>query len=71
MTTPTLTADQVVAELRRRQGERAAAELARELGVSPQFLHDVLVGRRGIPATILEALGLEKIVVYQPIEKSA
>jgi hypothetical protein len=32
---------------------------AKQIGVSPQFLSDVLNGRRGISKAILDALGLE------------
>lgn len=32
---------------------------AKQIGVSPQFLSDVLKGRRGISKAIGEALGLE------------
>lgn len=38
-------------------------EAAQELGISAAFLHDILKGNRGIPAKVLDALGLKQIVV--------
>lgn len=39
--------------------------LARKLGISAQYLHDILHGRREPGESALEYLGLEKVVVYR------
>lgn len=59
-----LTRDEVIEILRKKQGERTAKELADELGITPQYLSDVFLGRRDIGPSILRPLGLESEVVY-------
>jgi transcriptional regulator with XRE-family HTH domain len=41
------------------------AQMARKIGISPQYLNDVLSGKRGAGDKILAYLGLEKIVTYR------
>jgi transcriptional regulator with XRE-family HTH domain len=41
------------------------AQMARKIGISPQYLNDVLNGKRGAGDKILAYLGLEKIVTYR------
>lgn len=41
---------------------------ATQMGVSPQYLSDVLRGKEPGPA-ILRALGLRRVVSYEPIRK--
>lgn len=41
------------------------AEMARKMGISPQYLNDVLNEKRGVGDKILEYLGLEKVVTYR------
>lgn len=41
-------------------------DLARVIGVTPSFLHDVLRARRDPTGAILDFLELEKVVIYQP-----
>jgi DNA-binding transcriptional regulator YdaS (Cro superfamily) len=42
---------------------------AHALGVSQQYLTDVLHGRREIGATLLSALGYRKVVLYEQIKQ--
>lgn len=42
--------------------------VASALGVSPQYLCDVLKGRREVGPAILDSLNLEKVVTYKPKE---
>lgn len=61
-----MTVDQVRAKLRReceRAGGQAAWAEARD--ISPAYVSDVLQGRRGPGRMILDALGLERVVVYR------
>lgn len=44
---------------------RSQAEMAKKIGISPQYLHDVLNERRGPGEKILDFLGLEKVVLYR------
>jgi len=41
------------------------AEMARKIGISPQYLHDVLNERRGPGDKILAWLGIERVVTYR------
>ena len=41
------------------------------VGVSPAYVTDVLIGRRDPGASILDALGLRKIVTYETIDPAA
>lgn len=52
-------------ELVKRTQSRSQAEVANELGVSAQYLHDVLKLRRAPGKKILAALGLEKLITYR------
>ena len=45
-------------------GQRA---LARSLGVSPSYLHDVIRGRREPAGKLLAALGLKRTVRYEAL----
>jgi hypothetical protein len=56
--------------LKARLGKGSQAELARELDVSPQYLHDVLNGRREPGRKILKALGVERVVSYRPLRET-
>ena len=40
-------------------------DVAAKLGVSQQYLSDVLTGRRAPGKSILDALGLEKVISYR------
>jgi hypothetical protein len=54
-----------VRKLREVIGSSPRAKIAREIGVSPQYLHDVLNGRRGVGDRILAYLGYERVVSYR------
>lgn len=62
--TKKLTKDQVIELLRKKQGDRPAKCLAEELGITPQYLSDVFLGKRDIGPAILGPLGLESQIVY-------
>lgn len=40
-------------------------QLAKELGISPQYLSDVMTGKSEPGPAILEALGYERVVLYK------
>lgn len=48
-----------------------ASAVARQLGVSPSYLSDVLSGRRAPGPKILETLGLEKITKHEYMRKKS
>ena len=48
---------------------RKAVEVAREMGISPQFLSMVRYGVRPPPEPILRWLGLERVVIYQKVKR--
>jgi hypothetical protein len=54
-----------VAILKRRCDGRHIAVVASELGVSSQYLSDVLRGARDPGPKILVALGLERVITYR------
>jgi len=58
--------DQIVQLLQKKKGDGTAKELARQLGVTEQYLSDVLKGRRTPGPAIIAGLGLE--MVYRPIQ---
>jgi transcriptional regulator with XRE-family HTH domain len=41
------------------------ADLATQIGISPQYLSEILKGKRNPSKTVLDFLGLEKVVSYQ------
>ena len=47
--------------------EDSQASLAAEIGISPQYLNDILKGRRDLGETVLRYLGLQKRVIYVPL----
>jgi len=51
----------------RMKPEQTQASFAEQIGVSPQFLCEVLKGTRRPGKRILEYLGYEKHIVYRPI----
>lgn len=56
----TINKDEVIALMKKRQGERSNQDFAVELGISKQYLGDIYQGRRDPGETVLTALGLEK-----------
>lgn len=65
-----MTESDVVNLLKKEQGERTAAQFAKEIGISPQYLSDVFTRRRSPGPAILEYLGLRRNESYIP-EKNA
>lgn len=55
-------AEDVIQELRRRQGDRTLTALAAEIGVSAPYLVDVYKGRRAPGKKIMEYLGITRDV---------
>ena len=62
-----MTRDKLIAMLLRMKGKRTQIQLANQLGVSTQYLGDVLAGKREPGKTILDALKLERMVMYKPV----
>lgn len=65
----TITHDQLITLLEKKQGNRTAAELADELGISGAYLSDIFKGKRNAGPKVLEQLGLEQAVVYQEVQE--
>ena len=59
--------------LRERAGQERGgkAALAKELGISRQYLNDVLSGYREPGKKVLDALGLERVVTYARRKRGA
>ena len=45
--------------------DRTQASVAQELGITPAYLADILAHRREAGPKVIEALGLEKLVLYR------
>jgi hypothetical protein len=56
--------DNPMSELEDRVAKASQVDVARQLGVSPQYLHDVLKKRRQVGKKILDAMGYERHMVY-------
>lgn len=66
-----LSQSDVLKMLKDDQGERSAAEYARQIGISPQYLSDIYCGRRDPGPAVLEYLGLQKTEFYIPQKEQA
>lgn len=55
-----MTEDQIIKLIKDKKGDGSQSDLARAMGITPQYLHDVLNGRRAPGPKILEYLGIEK-----------
>jgi transcriptional regulator with XRE-family HTH domain len=53
-----------VMQLRERVGSSSQASVAEEMGVSQQYLSAVLTRRKAPGKSILNALGLERLIIY-------
>jgi hypothetical protein len=62
-----LTVDQIIALLKKKQGDGTQRDLAKELGVSQQYLNDVYLHRREPGESILKGLGVVRRVVYEQV----
>jgi transcriptional regulator with XRE-family HTH domain len=51
--------------LRQRINGRTQSAVAKELGIMPSYLSDVLKGRREPGPQVLDALGLERVISYR------
>jgi hypothetical protein len=60
-----MTPADLLLELKARVEAATQRAVAYELDVSPQYLHDVLKGRREPGKAILEPMGLVKVVRYE------
>jgi hypothetical protein len=60
-----MTADEVVALMRQRQGKMTQREFASRLGITPQFLNDIYLRKRDPGEKALATLALERIVLYR------
>ena len=52
--------------LRERLADCTQADLADRIGISPQFLSEILHEKRNPSDTVLNFLGLEKVITYRP-----
>lgn len=65
-----MTKEQLLSRLRRDVvAHGSQQDAAKELGVSEQYLSDVLRRRREPGAAILSAMGFQRVTTYQPISK--
>ena len=51
-------------EIRRRASDKTLTDVARDMGLSVQYLHDVIKARRKPGRKLLKAMGLRKNVEY-------
>lgn len=63
--TKNLNLDQVIALMKKLQGNRTNKDFAAQLGISGQFLGDIYAGKREPGEKALATLGLTKRTVYQ------
>lgn len=66
-----LTQDEVIALLRKRQGDKTNREFALELGIHETYLSQLVLKNRDLTDKVLNRLGLEKRTVYVPMRKAA
>jgi len=59
----------LIEELRGRSDASSQNEVAAELGISPQFLSDLLAGRKDITRRVAEAMGYRRMVVFVKTRK--
>lgn len=59
-----MTEEQALKRLRAAANQSTQQALARQLGVSPQYLSNVLLGHRD-PAHVLRRFGLKRVIRYE------
>ena len=59
-----MTEEELVTMLCHRIDQSSQKDVARELGISPQYLCDIVHYRRTVGNKVLKALGLRKINLY-------
>ena len=64
-----MTHDELINMLDTRRACYGAEQAAANLGVSRTYLSDVIAGRRAPGPKILTALGLRRVVTYEPMER--
>ena len=66
-----MTGDQLVAMLKQRMADRGInqKQLAAQLGVSTAYLSDVLKGKSAPGGSLLQPLGLRRVITYEPTNK--
>lgn len=63
-----MTRNELIAMLLEMKGDGKQIDLAAKLGVTPQYLGDVLAGKREPGEKILKTLRLERVVSYCPVK---
>jgi hypothetical protein len=56
---------EIIAILKGRQGTMTDAEYAKSLGVSRQFVSDVIRGYRGPSKEVLDSIGMTRVILYR------
>jgi len=59
----------LIEELRARARKSSQKQVAAELKITPQFLSDVLAGRREITSRVANAMGYERKIVFTKVMK--
>jgi transcriptional regulator with XRE-family HTH domain len=65
------TVQELVAEMKKMQGDRQAQQFAEELGISHSYLSNIYRGKSDPGELVLKALGLQKRVFYEKVDKVA
>jgi DNA-binding transcriptional regulator YdaS (Cro superfamily) len=60
-----MTHTQLMKLIRSKCSEDTQLAYAKELGVSPSYLCDILKGRREIGPKVLERMGMERVIQYR------
>jgi transcriptional regulator with XRE-family HTH domain len=64
--TKAMTTAQVIALMKKKQGNRTSKEFAKELGISAAYLCDIYRNNREPGESVLTKLGIVKRIVYEP-----
>lgn len=64
-----MTETQIRARVQRMVAKTQAVAVARDLKITPQYLHDFLKGQRKPGKKLLAALKLEKVVSYRAVRR--
>jgi transcriptional regulator with XRE-family HTH domain len=68
---PDMNLSQFLDFIRERMRGRSQRDFAEEMGVSPQFLCDVLLHRRTPGPKLLKGLQVEELVLYRPMRRKS
>jgi plasmid maintenance system antidote protein VapI len=60
-----LTSEQMIKEIIRVKGDRSNRAVALEMGVSEQYICDLLRGRRDVSVRMAEALGFQRLMKFR------